>query len=199
VPRHRPVDEPIFHKCPDVYDDETAERLGELGLAEYVDDVDQFEFHPKLTAGRWEYPGEEDENRIPTSPRLFCFLRSNVNLQLCDSRFQAAYLAKYCTSKEEGREVVATCQEPEDDIESDTEPQDNVQRVPGRRDEPRVENSRTVNVSHKNLYNKKITSADIAANKIKGRDDIAGKPLAREISATEVIWFCLGLPYIVSM
>jgi hypothetical protein len=59
----------------------------------------------ELRGGKVTYPCHKSEQHSPTVPLLFLCSLSATNVQLCDFRFQMAYLFKYSVGKEHHRET----------------------------------------------------------------------------------------------
>jgi hypothetical protein len=169
VPVHPASDDYYYEEVPTTFDDQATEILKDLGLLS-IDDHGKITLDPELQGGRWHYPSDGYlERAIPTVPQLFALFKSSTNVQVCDRRFQVAYLVKYATKSESHAFVKAKGQK---DINSVAMESDRVQNL-GFATDARAE--------------KKKQEKDQKKNKV---------AIVREVAYTEVLWQVFQYDYV---
>ena len=108
VPKHPPGLSYYFQEKEGLYDEQTLERLQFLDLGTLDPYTNKWTPLRAFRGGFWHYPAQPGEHFVPTVPLLFVALRSSSNVQLCDRKFQVAYLAKYAAGIDEKRQVSLT-------------------------------------------------------------------------------------------
>uniref|UniRef100_UPI00358E8AEA uncharacterized protein n=1 Tax=Myxine glutinosa TaxID=7769 RepID=UPI00358E8AEA len=167
VQQHPPSFEYDFDERPNLYDPDVLKLLEELGLAKR-DVFGRLKVPRTLAGGKYTYPAQPKETFVPTIPRFWLALQSCTNVQLCDTRFQVAYVCKYAAGVDEKRQA---------DFKSTSSSSEDMPHD-------------TVDVRLGDLSNTKTSGQTMKTTKP------GGEHMAKEIGLPEMMWHSLRLPFI---